>query len=78
MCNGYKWQSRTAGASDTFNTGLLSLSRSNKENVIITGDFTSTPTVGTWKRGDIIYSIHEGVTGWICTANGTPGTWKAL
>jgi hypothetical protein len=78
MINGYKWLSRTAGDSDTFLTGVLSLTRPNKENVIITGDYSTTPTLGTWTRGDIIFSTHAGITGWICTATGTPGTWKQL
>lgn len=40
---------------------------------------TSTPTVGTWSRGDIIWNISPaagGYIGWVCVAAGTPGTWK--
>lgn len=78
MLNGYKWQSREASNIDTFLTGVLTLNRPNKDNVIITGDYSATPTVGTWKRGDIIFSTHAGITGYICIADGTPGTWKQL
>lgn len=37
------------------------------------------PTTGTWARGDIVYDATPssgGHVGWICTAGGTPGTWK--
>jgi len=37
------------------------------------------PTTGTWRQGDIIYNsapVSGGYAGWICTAAGTPGTWK--
>jgi hypothetical protein len=39
------------------------------------------PTVGTWSRGDIVNAIlpTAGATpGHVCTASGTPGTWKAM
>lgn len=44
------------------------------------GGFTgaSAPTVGTWRAGDIVWDNTGGVTGWICTADGTPGTWSAF
>lgn len=39
------------------------------------------PTVGTWKRGDIV--LRQDATasqkmGWMCVTAGTPGTWKDL
>ena len=37
------------------------------------------PTTGTWRRGDIVYNYEPspgGYVGWVCTAAGTPGTWK--
>ena len=39
------------------------------------------PTGGTWKRGHILYNSAPsaaGTVGWICTASGTPGTWKTF
>jgi hypothetical protein len=41
------------------------------------------PTVGTWKRGQILWRVAPsagptGSSGWICTAAGTPGTWKNM
>lgn len=42
---------------------------------------TSVPTVGTWAVGDIVYNSTPtagGTVGWVCTAAGTPGTWKTF
>lgn len=42
---------------------------------------TAAPTTGTWVRGDICWrsDATTGETpGWICTAGGSPGTWKAM
>lgn len=39
------------------------------------------PTTGTYERGDIVYNTNPtagGYLGWICTAAGTPGTWKGF
>lgn len=49
------------------------------------------PTAGTWKKGDIVHKINVAtatdagspggtyiVWGWLCTADGTPGTWVEL
>lgn len=41
----------------------------------------STPAAGEWARGDIIWNNTPsagGAPGWVCTAGGTPGTWKAM
>jgi hypothetical protein len=38
------------------------------------------PTIGTWNKGDIAINMAPtagGTATWICTAAGTPGTWKA-
>ena len=52
------------------------------------GAMTAAPTAGTWRQGDQVTNstpTEAGsagskyvVTGWICTASGTPGTWKEL
>lgn len=48
--------------------------------------YTAAPTTGTYARGDFIRNSEPSeagsggsmyvVIGWICTASGTPGTWK--
>jgi hypothetical protein len=42
---------------------------------------TAAPASGTWLRGDICWNQNPsagGTPGWVCTAGGTPGTWKAM
>lgn len=49
------------------------------------GALTAAPTTGTWAQGDFVRNSAPAeagtagskyvVTGWICTAGGTPGTW---
>ena len=42
---------------------------------------SAAPTVGAWVIGDVIFNIvpASGVpSGWMCSASGTPGTWKPL
>lgn len=42
---------------------------------------SAAPTTGEWKRGDIVWHTTPSASatpGWICTAAGTPGTWKAM
>lgn len=39
------------------------------------------PTDGTWTKGDIIYNSNPtagSYIGWVCTSDGTPGTWKGF
>lgn len=43
------------------------------------GAMTAAPTSGTWVRGDIVWNSTPssgGFIGFVCTASGTPGTWK--
>lgn len=47
--------------------------------------YTAAPTAGDWQQGDFVRNsapVEAGsasskyvITGWICTASGTPGTW---
>ena len=73
----YFWKDRDSGNVDN---GLDSKYYEKKgENVIIKS--TTTPTYGTWKKGDIIINSNPSagsVYGWICTVDGTPGTWKEI
>lgn len=42
---------------------------------------TAAPVAGAWVRGDTVYNTTpsaEGYVGWVCTAAGTPGTWKGF
>jgi len=39
------------------------------------------PTNGTWSQGDCVMSVAPTASnppGWVCVADGTPGTWKAM
>lgn len=41
----------------------------------------SIPVAGTWVQGDIVFNSApsaSGFIGWVCTASGTPGTWKTF
>ncbi|WP_218103791.1 glycosyl hydrolase family 28-related protein [Paenibacillus hemerocallicola] len=45
------------------------------------GYASAAPVDGVWKQGDIFYNTAPSPgasVGWICTAGGTPGTWKAF
>lgn len=54
-------------------------------NALIVPEGTAAPTTGTWKRGTFVRNTEPAeagsggskyiITGWICTASGTPGTW---
>jgi len=42
---------------------------------------TAIPTAGTWSTGDRVFNTTPssgGFIGWVCTAGGTPGTWKTF
>ena len=42
---------------------------------------TSAPTTGKWKAGAIVWNTAPAsgaYIGWVCTASGTPGTWKGF
>lgn len=42
---------------------------------------SSAPTAGTWQLGDTVFNSSPtagGTPGWVCTAAGSPGTWKAM
>jgi hypothetical protein len=57
---------------------------SSAEDILITAGANhyeitnaAAPTTGTWQRGTICWnrSPSADCVGWVCTANGTPGTW---
>ena len=77
ICGGYKWKDRTSGNVDTYLTATNI--KWNGKNVIVYAD--RIPTVGTWKKGDIIINNNPtsgSPKGWICTNAGTPGEWISL
>lgn len=42
---------------------------------------TAAPSTGAWIRGDVVWNSEPsaaGVIGWVCTASGSPGTWKTF
>lgn len=42
---------------------------------------TAAPTTGTWQPGDVVFNASPsagGMVGWVCTAAGSPGTWKTF
>ena len=42
---------------------------------------SAAPTTGSWNRGDVVWNSAPsagGTPGWMCTASGTPGTWRAM
>lgn len=44
------------------------------------GSAGAAPSSGTWERGDVVFNTDPsagGFIGWVCTASGTPGTWKS-
>ena len=46
----------------------------------VTGN-TVVPASGEWARGDVVFNQNPsagGFVGWVCTASGTPGTWKTF
>lgn len=49
----------------------------NNRRAIVWGN--TAPTTGDWVRGDVLYVLNPSADGWlgfVCTASGTPGTWK--
>ena len=52
-------------------------------SIDITREFygSAAPTTGAWLRGDVVLNSAPsaaGTPGWVCTASGTPGTWRAM
>ncbi|RKN74874.1 hypothetical protein [Paenibacillus ginsengarvi] len=47
----------------------------------VVGWATAIPTAGAWKRGTVLWNVQPAAyapTGWVCTADGTPGTWAPI
>lgn len=68
----YLGATQTGQAVNFFNTGYV---RQVCENA------AAAPTTGYWFVGDLTWNVvpsSGGTPGWVCTAAGTPGTWKAM
>ena len=78
--NGYKWKTINSADVVTTTNGIPALNRTDiYDKVLVRGYGYSEPSLGTWKQGDIIERQNPsagGNCGWVCTAEGTPGTWK--
>lgn len=60
-------------------TNMTPYLQTHNSNKIYTG--TCAPTAGIWKRGDVIFNKFANAgqpLGWICIADGEPGTWKVM
>lgn len=84
---GYNNRVRNIGAGGS---ALLTLTTSNASraqlfntNGEISNEFrgTAAPTAGTWVVGQKVWDIAPAIyepAGWLCTASGSPGTWKRM
>jgi len=55
--------------------------RMNRMSQMQNVDGSAAPVTGTWKLGDKVWNTAPssgGYIGWVCTAAGTPGTWKGF
>jgi parallel beta-helix repeat protein len=70
-----------AGGASSFNSNFVPyLNYNNVWNASV-GSGVSSPAVGTWAQGAIIFNsspVAGGTIGWVCTTGGTPGTWKSF
>ena len=65
---------------NTYDTNVTTLFTTGVKEINQTYDSTA-PSAGTWKVGDIVWTltpVSAGYVGWICTVAGTPGTWKTF
>ncbi|AUS02989.1 parallel beta-helix repeat protein [Vibrio phage 2.275.O._10N.286.54.E11] len=63
---------------DIINSEIVLRDKIGQRDVIFDN---SAPSTGTWKRGDIVYTVSIGTftnIGWVCTDAGSPGTWQAF
>lgn len=70
----YEWrgQNLTYNAGITGITGAVTLSTSRPSSV----SAAAPPTIGTWSVGDrCVNTSATGISEWVCTVAGTPGTW---
>jgi hypothetical protein len=60
---------------------LLDTSSTLRLSNVIMGAYTAAPTTGAHVIGTVIFDsapAASGFIGWVCTASGTPGTWKTF
>jgi len=52
-----------------------------EHNDRVRANASAAPATGAWQQGDTLYDTTPsagGTMGWVCTAAGTPGTWKTF
>lgn len=72
--------SSVAAATPVFNSQVSDRVINNTWNINRI-ESTAAPTTGTWALGDVVYNTNPtsgGYFGWVCTAAGTPGTWRTF
>lgn len=77
MVAGMAWGERQ----DFLNTNSVEVwPHSIKSRTVMYG--TAAPVAGAWLQGDTIYNLSpvggSPPQGWVCTAGGSPGTWRAM
>lgn len=77
------WQFRLTGENTTANVGKRRLDFPNGfglgDKKVLNG--TAAPTSGSFVQGDMMFNsapVAGGPSGWMCVADGSPGTWKAM
>jgi hypothetical protein len=61
--------------------GPIVIGRVNNVNRGGIGWASAAPTSGSWITGSVVYNSAPAAAapiGWVCTAGGTPGTWRAM
>lgn len=74
----YTWDTNYPYASTPVGVGHTMVLGSLSAWVTVQTD-TAAPTTGAWRQGSIVFhrdATAGGKVGWVCTAAGTPGTWK--
>ena len=81
--NGYA-RDVSSASSPTASAGAVGIGQhyfGNNSQMLWRGLGTAAPTTGAYLQGDIIWNstpASGGYIGWVCTAAGTPGTWKTF
>lgn len=61
--------------------GLANMAVTSTYEQVLGGGYTAAPADGTWTKGCMVNNADpasaEGI-GWVCTVDGTPGTWAAF
>lgn len=75
------WKALFLDAPTDVVSGTLILEENVESNSFQTRRRSAAPVNGTWRVGDIVYNnapASAGYIGFVCTAAGSPGTWKSF